>query len=503
MLMAGHAISDPYLQAQLRILQVEALSQLKKFKLRLDDCTYLPGCFDPLGLLGPDEVYVECFRETPQRRRQILNQTHVLVTRNPMMHPGDIRKLRAVYHEDLARFFAHTVGNIICFSRQGSVSAAALMSSGDFDGDKYLVIHNDSIVIPFTESEPFIPKTITEKSTSNESTGQEVPLTSTVNVDSGLIVWDALGKQAKDNILGLYSNAWLRAADRWSPSDPRALEIQEQVLVAHDAAKTGKPIKRLRSLHTDLHPHYMGGQRRSESILGVLYDQIIAAEASLGSDCVFNLDPAFDMSFRGDTAIEQKANEFLKMWSRYHVAYNAAVREIKNRCPRGCRQKTLLKSLTLEYRDKFDLGCMNLFNLTVRRYNMRKRYATDGHPLVVSTPSRSSSSALQPVSSSERDTERGKLYALRDLREYDTRSSADDSVASNRFDMHELRGIEDTSRELLACIVYTAVYSNAKSRQSTDCSFGPAVSLCWELCAAELHRIKRKMKERESDRKIC
>lgn len=72
-----------------------------------------------------------------------------------MFHPGDIRLLRAVENDVLRENFKDTSGGVILFSTLGKQTAAAFMSGGDFDGDKYYAIFNKTVVDAVGEVEPF------------------------------------------------------------------------------------------------------------------------------------------------------------------------------------------------------------------------------------------------------------------------------------------------------------------------------------------------------------
>jgi hypothetical protein len=67
----------------------------------------------------------------------------VLVTRNPCLHPGDLRKLRAVDKPELVH-----LTDCIIFPVKGKRPAADQMSGGDLDGDKckssYLAMYSYS-----------------------------------------------------------------------------------------------------------------------------------------------------------------------------------------------------------------------------------------------------------------------------------------------------------------------------------------------------------------------
>ena len=84
-----------------------------------------------------------------------LSIVQVAVTRSPMFHPGDIRLLRAVKNDKLWEIFKDTSGGVILFSTNGKQTAAAFMSGGDFDGDKYYAIFNKAVVDAVKEVDPF------------------------------------------------------------------------------------------------------------------------------------------------------------------------------------------------------------------------------------------------------------------------------------------------------------------------------------------------------------
>ena len=73
----------------------------------------------------------------------------VLVTRSPCVHPGDIRKLKAVDREELSDLV-----NVIVFSSMGDRPDQNKMGSGDLDGDLYWVNWNPMLVKNYREAEP-------------------------------------------------------------------------------------------------------------------------------------------------------------------------------------------------------------------------------------------------------------------------------------------------------------------------------------------------------------
>ena len=110
------------------------------------------GVWDPYGLLGPGEVFVQFSQDTSSSSADQgfkYLQGGVLVTRSPTVHPGDIRRLKAVDIPELQ----HIV-NVIVFSTRGSRPEQDKMSSGDLDGDEYWIWWRKEIVEQFKESDP-------------------------------------------------------------------------------------------------------------------------------------------------------------------------------------------------------------------------------------------------------------------------------------------------------------------------------------------------------------
>ena len=104
------------------------------------------GCIDETGTLNEDEVFVQCDQvsiddefsfqidsETSKNKYLVL-ETKVAVAKNPCMHPGDIRVLKAVNKPELK----HLV-NCIVFPSKGERPITSMCSGSDLDGDLYWV----------------------------------------------------------------------------------------------------------------------------------------------------------------------------------------------------------------------------------------------------------------------------------------------------------------------------------------------------------------------------
>jgi RNA-dependent RNA polymerase len=73
----------------------------------------------------------------------------VMVTKHPVMHPGDVRMLLAVDIPELRRH-----NNVILFSRKGSRPEADKMAGSDLDGDEFAVTWDPQLFIK-ANSDPF------------------------------------------------------------------------------------------------------------------------------------------------------------------------------------------------------------------------------------------------------------------------------------------------------------------------------------------------------------
>lgn len=103
----------------------------------------LIGGLDETGLVPEGCVFVQI---KPQRNNaksafEVLNGP-VMVTKHPVMHPGDVRMLLAV---DIPELKDHK--NVILFSRHGDRPEADKMSGSDLDGDQFAVTWDDRLFL--------------------------------------------------------------------------------------------------------------------------------------------------------------------------------------------------------------------------------------------------------------------------------------------------------------------------------------------------------------------
>ncbi|THU89976.1 hypothetical protein K435DRAFT_276844 [Dendrothele bispora CBS 962.96] len=102
---------------------------------------------DPYGELGPNEIHFRTSRRELMTQDGYLSDTvtgEVLITRHPCKVPSDVRKVKAVQNLRLSGL----VDVIVC-SVKGSRRLLDYLGTGDYDGDRVLVIWDTRITLPF------------------------------------------------------------------------------------------------------------------------------------------------------------------------------------------------------------------------------------------------------------------------------------------------------------------------------------------------------------------
>ncbi|CAL1273132.1 unnamed protein product [Larinioides sclopetarius] len=180
------------------------------------------GVMDETGLLNENEVFVQFTKDISYgettRDTVILNRT-VLVTKNPCLLPGDVRKFRAVDIPEL-----HHIVDCIVFPQKGSRPHPNEMGGSDLDGDEYAVLWNDDLIFHRQNEPPgHFP-----------SARQEV----NNNIEDADMI-DFLVKYIKTDQVGAIANAHLAYADNVSIFSDKCITIAEKFSYAVDFAKTG------------------------------------------------------------------------------------------------------------------------------------------------------------------------------------------------------------------------------------------------------------------------
>lgn len=108
---------------------------VRKFNIEIPESRRLFGVADPSNLLSEDEIYVQLADGTSLANKQ------VLVTKEPCLFPGDVRKLRVKDVEGLRH-----LKDVIVFSTRGSRPVPDMIAGSDLDGDVYFITWENQLV---------------------------------------------------------------------------------------------------------------------------------------------------------------------------------------------------------------------------------------------------------------------------------------------------------------------------------------------------------------------
>jgi len=276
------AVQEPFVSALLHLWRAWSLKYLKeKAKIPVRQGAFVLGCVDETAnLRGHTSVCpsgdVEEIKRDPtylDRLPEIFIQVEDMYTgqrkvidgvcilaRNPSLHEGDIRVVRARNVPAL-----NHMCNVVVMPQTGDRDLPSMCSGGDLDGDDYLVIWDKSLIPRIWNEVPFHYTPDKPKEVSSEIT-----TTHLIDFFHNYLRFDALGKIA---------HAHLGAADALDGGVKN--EICHELVWLHSRAvdypKTGVAAKLEPRLERDRWPHFMekkGKSYRSTKVLGQLYDSV-------------------------------------------------------------------------------------------------------------------------------------------------------------------------------------------------------------------------------------
>ncbi|ATY61703.1 RNA dependent RNA polymerase [Cordyceps militaris] len=221
---------DPFLKALVEYVVLRELRLLKhKARIPVDKGVTLFGVMDETGYLKEGEVYVHYDHRAPGRQDGIegsLRDGHIIVTRSPALHPGDIQLAKMVTPPE--KHPLRALRNCVVFSQRGERDLPSQLSGGDLDGDKYNIIW-DSDALPTTVFSP-----------ASYPRNKPQPLDRDVTRDD---IANFFIEFMRTDVLGLIANRHLLYADIQpaGTSDPTCIKLAELHSTAVDYSKTGIP----------------------------------------------------------------------------------------------------------------------------------------------------------------------------------------------------------------------------------------------------------------------
>ncbi|KAI6777857.1 RNA-directed RNA polymerase (Sad-1) [Emericellopsis cladophorae] len=281
----GDGIREPFVASILNLWRAWSLKLLKeKARIHVPQSAFVLGCLDETGTLrGHRTAWEKPFvkqqaRSYPKQERtqlpeiflqlsdpKVRNKSTVvegicIVGRNPSLHPGDIRVVRAVNVEKLQH-----LRDVVVFPSTGDRPLPNMLSGGDLDGDDYFVIWDQSLIPKEWHAIPMSFET------------SEPKVEDKVTVDD---LRDFFVSYIQNDVLPLVAVAHLGQSDaqKEGPKSARCLSLAEKHSLAVDFPKTGVPVGWSTELQPKQWPHFMEKKSRyqSQKTLGKIYDKVQA-----------------------------------------------------------------------------------------------------------------------------------------------------------------------------------------------------------------------------------
>ncbi|KAJ5306292.1 hypothetical protein N7508_005307 [Penicillium antarcticum] len=327
--------NEPYVCTLLELWRAWHLKHLKeKAKITVEQGANLLGCLDEVGVLkgyfedqmpkedapleeklaALPEIFVQicrCERQDDKDAKYEIIQGVCILARNPSLHPGDIRVVRAVNRPELEDY-----RDVVVLPQTGDRDIASMCSGGDLDGDDYLVIWDPDLIPAQWFTNPI------------DYASRRVPdLFHDVTVDA---ITSFFVVYMKNDCLPKIAHAHLALAD-WLPKgvmEMKCLRLAQLHSDAVDFNKTGAVAVMTKDLRPTKWPHFMEKRHvplsrtyRSKKILGQLYDAV-NVPAFLP-----NLEKPFDARILTSPQLEA-SEEYMVFAKELKEEYDMAMRQI-------------------------------------------------------------------------------------------------------------------------------------------------------------------------------
>ena len=272
--------NEPFVTSLLGLWRAWSIKYLKeKAKLPVREGACILGCTDETGTLrghfDADQVLEE---ETPESRVAKLPEVFVqiispdsgyrrvieglcVIARNPSLHPGDMRVVKAIDVPAL-----HHLVDVLVLPQTGDRDISSMCSGGDLDGDDYVVIWDERLLPKIWNAEPmdYTPPP-------SVRLGRDVTQTDITKFFVKYMKNDFLPKIALSHL------AWADFLDEGIRHE-KCLDLARLHSKAVDYPKSGQPAQMPKALNAKQWPHFMEKKGRntykSHKILGQLYDAV-------------------------------------------------------------------------------------------------------------------------------------------------------------------------------------------------------------------------------------
>jgi RNA-dependent RNA polymerase len=272
--------NEPFVTSLLWLWRAWSIKYLKeKARLSVRDGAFILGCTDETGTLrghydsdqGDDtedpeakmaklpEVFVQITCPDSGHRRII--EGFCVIARNPSLHPGDVRVVKAVDVPAL-----HHLVDVLVMPQTGDRDLSSMCSGGDLDGDDYVVIWDERLLPEIWNAEPMDYTPLPPKPLDRDVTQTDITKFFVNYMKNDFLPTIALSHLA-----------WADFLDEGIRHE-KCLHLAQLHSKAVDYPKSGQPAKMSKELNAKRWPHFMEKKGRnsyqSHKILGQLYDAV-------------------------------------------------------------------------------------------------------------------------------------------------------------------------------------------------------------------------------------
>ncbi|KAL4805531.1 RNA dependent RNA polymerase-domain-containing protein [Aspergillus unguis] len=350
--------NEPFLTSLLALWRAWHLKYLKeKAKIVIDEGANLLGCMDETATLkghfydkvpkkdapteekiaALPEIFVQVYRPEDGGKYKIIEGLCILA-RNPSLHPGDIRVVKAV---DILAL--HHLKDVVVLPQTGDRDVASMCSGGDLDGDDYLVIWDQDLIPRDWFREPM-----------NYTSKKAQDLDQDVTVDE---ITSFFVMYMKNDCLPTIAHAHLAWGDflENGANENKCIQLAQLHSDAVDYNKTGNPAVMTRALRPRKWPHFMEKNFKpdhtryiSRKILGQLYDAVERVDFAPNLEMNFDrrildcqirvpdefydyaksLKDEYDTAFRRIMAQHEIKTEF-EVWSTFVLSHSNMNKDYK------------------------------------------------------------------------------------------------------------------------------------------------------------------------------
>ena len=351
--------NEPFIQKiLLNCLSLKIRDLKSKGKIIDKQSASLMGVIDETRTLRHNEVFVRIIKPFSRKEEQdLILEGEVYVTKNPCLHPGDIKILKAVNNEIIYKNLSHMINVIVFSSLEDENDKRPIqnqISGGDLDGDIYYVSWNKDIIDGIIkrnvapQEDPKYPINNNINYNCNHiNKSEEISgiINSNIILENTISMNDVILSHIntmKNDIVPLISNLYLAHADNdlvHGPFNEKCRMLSDLFIIAIDSQKNGKfisqDILKQKNLLLQNYPDFLEtdsyNNYKSPGILGILY-RLCNEKEFLNEFDYYEYQNSYLMSYYLDVELFDAkclpyTHEMLKIYIKYEYDLKALMQK--------------------------------------------------------------------------------------------------------------------------------------------------------------------------------